>query len=248
MECYRYLGVAYPLRYKMCRRPARAIVVSLLLWVCAFSHCSIVYVTEYRRGAAGSVNNGTAPGDNVTGEPATVCYDKFSEEQLHVLLPVRLELGIVLFCLPLLVTTFCYASFAHILLSSPHISRSKKVRAVGLVLTTLLVFLLCFGPYNVSHFVGYVEKRSPKWRGDALLFSTFNTSLDPVIFYFSSTAVKRACRRALAALCPLLGRSGPRTRHQPSTPAPSCGPTHSHTLPLREGGRVERGSGERGTG
>ncbi|XP_062896272.1 free fatty acid receptor 2-like [Mobula hypostoma] len=193
----RYLGVAYPLRYKMCRKPAHAILVSCLLWICAFSHCSIVYITEYRR-----TGNNTAN--------ATVCYDSFSEDQLGILLPFRLELGIVLFCLPLLITTFCYISFVHILLSSPHISREKKLRAVGLVLTTLFVFLVCFAPYNVSHFVGYAQNRSPHWRTDALLLSTFNTSLDPLIFYFSSSAVKRTCRDCMSGLCRKLSLLSPR--------------------------------------
>ncbi|XP_069796056.1 free fatty acid receptor 2-like isoform X2 [Narcine bancroftii] len=179
----RYLGVAYPLRYKMCRASTHAVLASCLLWLCAFCHCSIVYITENQRSA------------NLTG-----CYSNFSERQLRILLPVRLELGLVLFCLPLSITTFCYSGFIHILLSSPHISREKKCRAIGLVLTTLAVFLVCFGPYNLSHFVGYAQWRNPSWRTDALLLSTFNTSLDPVIFYFSSSAVKKACRGCVTSL------------------------------------------------
>ncbi|XP_078061689.1 free fatty acid receptor 2-like [Mustelus asterias] len=183
----RYLGVAFPIKYSMYRKPIYGVLVSFLLWVCAFSHCSIVYITEYRRIANHSSNK-------------AVCYDNFTEKQLRILLPFRLELSIVLFCLPFLITSFCYASFVRILLSSAHISRGKKQRAIGLVLTTLFVFLVCFAPYNISHLVGFIQNKSPTWRTDALLLSTFNTSLDPIIFYFSSTAVKRTCRGCLSGL------------------------------------------------
>ncbi|XP_067874498.1 free fatty acid receptor 2-like [Heterodontus francisci] len=183
----RYLGVAFPIKYNMYRKPIYAILVSFMLWVCAFSHCSIVYVTEYQRVSNLSSN-------------MTVCYNRFSKSQLDILLPFRLELAIVLFCVPFLVTTFCYSSFIRILLSSTHISREKKQRAVGLVLTTLFVFLICFAPYNISHVVGFIQKQNPSWRTDALLLSTFNTSLDPIIFYFSSSAVKQTCRGCLSSL------------------------------------------------
>ncbi|XP_038669526.1 free fatty acid receptor 2-like [Scyliorhinus canicula] len=192
----RYLGVAFPIKYNMYRKPVYGVLVSFLLWVCAFSHCSIVYITELSH-----VNNQSSNKD--------VCYDNFTESQLKILLPFRLELGIVLFLLPFLITTFCYASFVRIVLSSSHISPEKKQRAIGLVLTTLFVFLLCFAPYNISHFVGFIQHRSPSWRTNALLLSTFNTSLDPIIFYFSSTAVKRTCKGCLSGLTQELGSIRP---------------------------------------
>uniref|UniRef100_UPI00398E3CFA free fatty acid receptor 2-like isoform X1 n=2 Tax=Pristiophorus japonicus TaxID=55135 RepID=UPI00398E3CFA len=192
----RYLGVAFPIQYQMYRQPHYAVGVSLALWVCSFSHGSIVYITEFQRK------------DNKSGNH-NVCYDQFDQSQLEILLPFRLELGVVLFCLPFLVTTFCYSSFVRILLSSPHISREKKQRAVGLVLATLLVFLVCFAPYNISHFVGFAQWASPPWRGDVLLLSTFNTSLDPIIFYFSSSAVQRTCKGCLRRLTSKLSLLNP---------------------------------------
>ncbi|XP_069504668.1 free fatty acid receptor 2-like [Ambystoma mexicanum] len=182
----RYLGVAFPLKYKMYRKPVYAVAVSCFLWVCSFAHCSIVYVTEYYQ-----VENANA---------TTVCYDNFTQEQLEVLLPFRLELGIVLFCIPFLITSFCYCSFVRILISSPHIRREKRQRAVGLVLTTLAVFIICFAPYNASHIMGYIQGKNPTWRDEALLFSTFNASLDPIIFYFSSSAVQQYCRHCFSKL------------------------------------------------
>ncbi|XP_036394440.1 free fatty acid receptor 2-like [Megalops cyprinoides] len=206
----RYLGVAFPIRHSLTRRPVYAVAASVAFWVISFMHCSIVYIMSYYH----------PPGANSTAPPPrrNVCYEDFSTEQLRILLPVRLELCLVLFCIPFLICCFCYVSFIRILSRLPNIGRRRRLRAMGMALGTLLVFGLCFGPYNVSHVVGFVTGRSPRWRDFALLLSTFNACLDPLIFYFSSSAVRSTlshflkgllgrlqgsdCHRALC--CPLL--------------------------------------------
>ncbi|XP_078507177.1 free fatty acid receptor 2-like [Lissotriton helveticus] len=175
----RYLGVAFPIKYKINRKPQYAIVASLIFWVLASSHCSVVYIVQY------GVPN------NETGINTNHCYDNFSEEQKRILLPVRLEMCIVLFIIPFIITLFCYINFVRILMSLPNISSKRKQRAIGLAVATLVNFILCFAPYNISHIVGFITNKSPDWRVGALLPSTFNATLDPVIFYFSSTAVQR---------------------------------------------------------
>uniref|UniRef100_A0A8C8RQP4 G-protein coupled receptors family 1 profile domain-containing protein n=1 Tax=Pelusios castaneus TaxID=367368 RepID=A0A8C8RQP4_9SAUR len=182
----RYLSVAFPLRYKAGRRPAYALMAVALFWVLAFAHCSVVYVVQYQN-----------KGNSTAGNPTT-CYTSFTEQQLAILLPVRLEMFLVLFCLPLCITTFCYARFIIIICSLPLVKAGRKRRAIGLAATTFLIFVVCFTPFNISHVVGYNE--SPKWRVYALLPSTLNASLDPAIFYFSSTAVQRAFADCLASL------------------------------------------------
>ncbi|XP_023249459.1 free fatty acid receptor 2-like, partial [Seriola lalandi dorsalis] len=156
-------------------------------------HLSIVFIVPLI-----GVEN---PPDNPSGVNATrssatgdnnkeVCYENFTEAQLNVLLPVRLELCVVLFCIPFLICSFCYINFIRILSKLQHIDRRRRLRAIGMALGTLLVFALCFGPYNVSHIVGFITWKSPDWRDKALLCSTFNACLDPLIFYFSSSAVR----------------------------------------------------------
>ncbi|NXO49252.1 FFAR2 protein, partial [Aramus guarauna] len=177
----RYLGVVFPLQYKDRRRPRRAMAASIVLWLLACSHCSVVFVAQY---------HGVRDGSNTTN--AYRCYDDFSEDQLSFVLPLRLELFLVLFLLPFAVTIFCYINFVRALLARSNIPLEKKQRAVGLAVATMVNFGVCFAPYNISHVVGFVEKRSPDWRVYALLLTSLNAALDPVIFYFSSTAVQRA--------------------------------------------------------
>ncbi|XP_013871808.1 free fatty acid receptor 2 isoform X1 [Austrofundulus limnaeus] len=180
----RYLGVAFPIKHTLKRRPVYAVAASIFFWIFSFLHLSIVFIVPFI--GEESHRNSTF-GDEIKSE---VCYENFTAEQLKVLLPVRLELCVVLFCIPFLISSFCYINFIRILSRLQHIDRRRRLRAIGMALGTLLVFALCFGPYNVSHIVGFIMKKSPAWRDKALLCSTFNTCLDPFIFYFSSSAVR----------------------------------------------------------
>ncbi|XP_034974610.2 free fatty acid receptor 2-like [Zootoca vivipara] len=175
----RYLCVLYPVKYKLNRRPIYAIAASLFFWLLAYSHCSIVYIVQNR-------NTTMLPSDKNFS-----CYEKFSSSQLHILLPVRLEISLLLFWLPFAITLFCYINVIRILASLPKIPSHKKKRAMGLALVTLLNFTICFAPYNTSHIVGFIQKQSPSWRVDVFILSALNTTLDPVLFFFSSTAIRR---------------------------------------------------------
>ncbi|GAA6220428.1 free fatty acid receptor 2-like [Lates japonicus] len=189
----RYLGVAFPIQHSLRRRPRYAVAASIFFWIFSFVHLSIVFIVPFI-GSENSQNN--TSGHNASGSSAAgdnnkeVCYENFTEAQLNVLLPVRLELCLVLFCIPFLICSFCYINFIRILSKLQHIDRRRRLRAIGMALGTLLVFALCFGPYNISHIVGFITWKSPDWRDKALLCSTFNACLDPLIFYFSSSAVR----------------------------------------------------------
>uniref|UniRef100_A0A8C5QKV3 Free fatty acid receptor 2 n=1 Tax=Leptobrachium leishanense TaxID=445787 RepID=A0A8C5QKV3_9ANUR len=184
----RYLGVAFPIRYKLNRKPKYAVIASVMFWLLSCSNCSIVYVVQY-----------ALPNNNTKADQLK-CYENFSEEQLKILLPVRLELGLLLFFIPFIITLFCYINFIKILMHLPNIQAKRKQRAIGLAAATLANFCICFAPYNISHLVGFIKNESPTWRVDALLFSTFNASLDPVVFYFSSTAFQKLFYESFMAI------------------------------------------------
>ncbi|KAM9436087.1 free fatty acid receptor 2-like [Clarias gariepinus] len=173
----RYLGVAFPIKYKLKRNPRYAIIASVFFWVLSMGHCSIVYIVEYHNKSNDMTNRNS-------------CYKEFSKEQLDLLLPVRFELFIVLFCIPFLICCFCYINFVIILSRLPNINPRKRSRAIRLAVVTLLVFIICFVPFNVSHVVGFIRWQSPPWRVYTVLPSTFNACLDPFVFYFSSSAVR----------------------------------------------------------
>ncbi|XP_066532188.1 free fatty acid receptor 2-like [Hoplias malabaricus] len=187
----RYLGVAFPIKYKLKRHPRNAVIASFMFALISMAHCSIVYIMQYYDHS-----------NNTVLDPSkrNTCYEEFSTEQLNVLMPVRLELFLVLFCIPFLICCFCYINFIKILSRLPNISPKKRFRAIGLALGTLVVFIICFMPYNVSHVVGYIGWYSPSWRVYALLTSTFNACLDPFIFYFSSSALRGTFKHLMKEL------------------------------------------------
>uniref|UniRef100_A0AAQ4R1H2 G-protein coupled receptors family 1 profile domain-containing protein n=1 Tax=Gasterosteus aculeatus aculeatus TaxID=481459 RepID=A0AAQ4R1H2_GASAC len=164
----RYLGVAFPIQHTLKRRPAYASAASVFFWIFSFIHLSIVVIVPF----IGPQRSPNGTSEHAVADKWNVCYTNFTESQLRVLLPVRLEIWV-------------------------HIGRRRRLRAIGMALGTLLVYALCFGPYNVSHIVGFVTWRSPSWRDKALLCSTFNACLDPLIFYFSSSAVRKTSLRGL---------------------------------------------------
>ncbi|MCI4391260.1 hypothetical protein PGIGA_G00132040 [Pangasianodon gigas] len=177
----RYLGVAFPVKYKLKRNPRYAVIASVIFWALSMGHCSIVYIVEYHKHSNDTLNYLSN---------RTSCYKEFNREQLKLLLPVRLELFIVMFCIPFLICCFCYINFILILSRLPNFNTQKRSRAIGLALVTLLVFIICFIPFNVSHVVGFIEGDSPSWRVYTVLPCTFNACLDPFVFYFSSSAVR----------------------------------------------------------
>lgn len=205
----RYLGVAFPFRYSLCRRPRYAVLASVMFWVVSCLNLSIVYIMPY------------AQWTNSSATPPSTCYREFSESELSILVRVRLELFVVLFCIPFLICCFCYVNFIFILSRLPNISRRRRLRAIGLALGTLMAFAVCFGPYNASHVVGYVRQESEEWRNVALMSSTFNACLDPFIFYFSSAAVRNMlshCFRSVMAKLHIL-RCGDASSRPPLGPS-----------------------------
>ncbi|XP_015263166.1 PREDICTED: free fatty acid receptor 2-like [Gekko japonicus] len=174
----RYLAVGHPIRYKLNRRPAYAIMASIFIWLLVISHYGIIYVAKHQ----------DPKGSHPNSSNASHCYENFSPD---VILPVRLEICLVFFCLPFIITLFCYVKVIQILNSLPNFPACKKQRAVGLAVATLVSFVICFGPFNVSHIVGFIQNKGPPWRMEGFLFSAFNASIDPVIFYFSSKAIRQ---------------------------------------------------------
>ncbi|KAM4015062.1 free fatty acid receptor 2-like [Anomaloglossus baeobatrachus] len=182
----RYLGVAYPMKYKASRKTVYAIWICGFIWGFSALHGSIPFI----------VNTVLPSNDSNRGR----CYQSFTEEQRKLLLPFRLESSLLLFSVPLMITIFCYFNFVRLLMSMPKIGRKKKSRAICLALATLFNFTLCFAPYNISHIVGFIQNKSPRWRDYALLLSTLNASIDPIVFYYSSTDVQRTFLKLLQGM------------------------------------------------
>lgn len=189
----RYLGVAFPIQHALKRRPVYAVAASIFFWIVTFINMSFLIILPHL-GADDSLNSTSGQSASATigagGKYNSVCYENFTQSELNIILPVRVQICVVLFCIPFLICIYCYVNFIRILSKLQHIDQRRRLRAMGMALGTLIVFAICFGPYNVSHIVGFVTGENPRWRNQALILSTFNACLDPFIFYMSSSAVR----------------------------------------------------------
>lgn len=104
----RYGSVAFPVQYKLNRRPVYGVIAAVAIWLLSFGHCNIVIIVQYLP------TNSSREANSLP-----VCYDNFTQEQLRVVLPVRLELCLLLFFIPMGVTIFCYWRLVRIILSQP---------------------------------------------------------------------------------------------------------------------------------
>ncbi|XP_035018964.2 free fatty acid receptor 2-like [Hippoglossus stenolepis] len=174
----RYIALAFPITYHRLNKPVYAVVMGAVIWLISSANCSITIITQHHPSLASETPDGHA----------YVCFENFTKKQLDVLLPIRLEIFFVLCLVPLVICVYCYVQCILIVYSRPRISRMQKQKAIGMALGTLAVFLICVLPYNISHLVGFIKGKSPEWRYYVLLLSTFNTCIDPIIFYFSSSS------------------------------------------------------------
>ncbi|XP_031596509.2 free fatty acid receptor 2-like [Oreochromis aureus] len=169
----RYIGAAFPITYHKLHKPVYAVAISAVIWLISTAHCSIAFIIQHH--------------PSLSSNNSSVCYEHFTTKQLEILLPLRLEFFFVLCLIPLLICVYCYLRCILILYSRSRISQMQKQKAIGMASGTLAVFLICVLPYNLSHLVGYFQGQSPEWRYYTFLLSCFNTCIDPIIFYFSSS-------------------------------------------------------------
>ncbi|XP_049643413.1 free fatty acid receptor 3-like [Suncus etruscus] len=179
----RFLSVAYPIWYQSQTRLRQAALVCGACWLLSGSHCTLVYIVEFSGNK--SHRNGT-------------CYMDFQDNQLAILLPVRLEMAVVLFVIPLLITAYCYSHLLWLL--SKGSSRRRRRRVAGLVVATLFNFIIFLGPFAMSHVVGFFQGKSTAWRSYVLLLSTLNSCIDPLVYYFSSSQFQENVHRLLQRL------------------------------------------------
>uniref|UniRef100_A0A673M7S2 Free fatty acid receptor 3-like n=1 Tax=Sinocyclocheilus rhinocerous TaxID=307959 RepID=A0A673M7S2_9TELE len=176
----RYVCIAFPVKYKSPKRIIYTTFICVIIWV-------LVGVTSIFPYKAAYLDSNDA--DNTTNKRHLVeepqrCYSNFTAKQLRELLPARLSIVVVFFLLPLLICCFCYISLICILMKCPLFKRQRKLRVVGLIVGTLLVFAISFAPYNASHIVvGFIKKENPYWRIKTLMLSTLNACFDPIIFF-----------------------------------------------------------------
>ncbi|KAK9518560.1 hypothetical protein VZT92_023864 [Zoarces viviparus] len=131
----------------------------------------------------------------------TTCHDALpEEEQENYFLPYFATLFAFCFLLPLLVVLYCHGAVLRALLAKG----KRYSHAVRVTVLVLLVFIVCLLPSNILLLLTYTDSSLDGDGEDlyvpymvSLAVSTFNSCIDPFIFYFVSVEFRQKAGDAL---------------------------------------------------
>ncbi|GCC42761.1 free fatty acid receptor 1-like [Chiloscyllium punctatum] len=202
----RYLSVAFPIRYAAYKSPRYSRVICIVLWITAAVHVYLIFLTETRDLQGLGANNTTISCANnasmscannasiccANSVPTSCANDvsvgcaSFSRGQLDAML--RLEPTVVLFLVPLALTSLAYLGCFHKLQQSGLPGR-EKCRALWATAATLAVFVACYTPFNAAQLASALGG-SVSWRREALLAAAPSAFLNPLVVFCSSSALQ----------------------------------------------------------
>uniref|UniRef100_A0A4W4ERK3 G-protein coupled receptors family 1 profile domain-containing protein n=1 Tax=Electrophorus electricus TaxID=8005 RepID=A0A4W4ERK3_ELEEL len=165
----RYLSIAFPITYKLYRRARASCLVCALLWTIVLLHQSFTFMAE-KGGYVVCLDQ----------RNTSRCYENFTQEQLDVLVPLRLEMALLLFAVPLLLSAMCTLRCLALVRRS-RLPAGGKRRVLAAELLALAAFVVCYAPYNASHVAGFVQNGNVEWKRVALIPSSCNVFLDPIM-------------------------------------------------------------------
>ncbi|XP_036602350.1 free fatty acid receptor 1 [Trichosurus vulpecula] len=172
----RYLGAAFPLGYQAVRRPCYSWGVCVGIWGLVLFHLGLVFGLESQESQEKNNTNFLGMTIPINGSP--ICLEAWDPIWAG---PARFSISLLLFFLPLVITTFCYMGCLRALAHSG-LSRSRKLRAARVAGGALLTLLLCLGPYNASHVANFVKPEAGNhWRKLGLIMGSWSCVLNPLV-------------------------------------------------------------------
>ncbi|KAM6222091.1 free fatty acid receptor 1 [Rhynchocyon petersi] len=182
----RYLGAAFPLGYQAIRRPCYSWGVCVAIWVFVLCHLGLVFGLE---APGGWMDNATSSlGINIPVNGSPVCLEAWDPASAG---PARLSFSLLLFFLPLAVTTFSYVGCLRALAHSG-LSHRRKLRAAWVAGGAMLTLLLCLGPYNASNVAGFLQPNMGSgWRKLGLLTGAWSIVLNPLVTSYLGAGMGR---------------------------------------------------------
>lgn len=187
----RFLAVVYPIDSLAWRKTENTIKACVTMWVLSFA-ASVPLV----------VSDQTA---HVEGLNITTCHDVQTVEAILWLKIYFVVICFCLFVLPFLVTV---GSYTKVIWTLSSVARGlqgrsrKKTRAVVMILTVLVIFVLCFMPTNcflLAHYLLFEASNNASKATDSsyglylmfLCLGSLNCLLDPLLYYFGSSQCQR---------------------------------------------------------
>nr|XP_009289489.1 proteinase-activated receptor 4 [Danio rerio] len=183
----RYIALVHPFGAKVLRSKKNSVYMSVLVWIVVLAAAVPLLASKQTH----EINNLSI----------TTCHDALPvEEQENYFLPYFTTLFSLCFLLPLLVVLFCYSAVLRTLMAEGQ-RFAHAVRVTVLMLIVFVVFLL---PSNILMLWHYSKSSSVNNLYMpyliALSLSTFNSCIDPFIFYYVSKDFRKRSWEALRCL------------------------------------------------
>ncbi|PKU40929.1 lysophosphatidic acid receptor 5 [Limosa lapponica baueri] len=183
----RYVAIVHPLRWRHLRRPKVAKLLCLIVWVMIFM---------------GSIPTAIVHKQNhceVQNQTVYLCFESFSDSMWQKnLFPLVVLAEILGFLLPLSTVTYCSIRIFQELCQDSQTKTLRQQKTIRLLLVNLVIFIICFVPYNTTLAVyGMIKARVIKVKEETqtsvrqvlittMLLASMNCMLDPLIYYFST--------------------------------------------------------------
>ncbi|XP_030595871.1 proteinase-activated receptor 4 [Archocentrus centrarchus] len=213
----RYIALVHPFSARTLRSQWVSLGMSAVVWTVVLAAMLPLLVSQQTY--------------NVSTLQITTCHDALPEkEQENYFLPYFATLFAICFLLPFAIVLYCHSAVLRTLLAE----RKRYIHAIRVTVLVLLVFIVCLLPSNILLLLTYADGSLDGDSEDlyvpymvSLAVSTFNSCIDPFIFYYVSTEFRH---KAKSAVCCHSG-SGDKTYSVGNiVPASSSGPRSKVTL------------------
>ncbi|CAM5078111.1 unnamed protein product [Natator depressus] len=192
----RYVAIVHPLRWRHLRRPKLAWLLCLVVWV-------LILVGSVP--AAGVHRSSPCIKGNQT---IALCFESFSDGLWQKgIFPLVILAEILGFLLPLTSVTYCSIRIFQKLCQASGTQSLRQQKTIRLLVVNLVIFIICFVPYNTTLAVygmikAHVIQAELAVRDSVrqvlivtVLLASMNCSLDPLIYYFSTEGFRNTFKK-----------------------------------------------------
>ncbi|NXI67406.1 LPAR5 protein, partial [Anseranas semipalmata] len=192
----RYVAIVHPLRWRHLRRPKVARLLCLVVWVVILM--GSIPTAIYHKQNHCKVQNQTI----------YLCFESFSDNMWQKnLFPLVVLAEILGFLLPLSSVTYCSIQIFRELCQASQTKTLRQQKTIRLLLVNLVIFIICFVPYNTTLAVyGLIKARvinvDQQTQASVrkvliltMLLASMNCTLDPLIYYFSTEGFRNTFKK-----------------------------------------------------
>ncbi|XP_073710436.1 proteinase-activated receptor 4 [Misgurnus anguillicaudatus] len=182
----RYVALVHPFGAKTLRSNRNSVCMSVVVWIVIATAAVPLLVSKQSY--------------QIKDLSITTCHDALPpDEQEKFFLPYFIALFSIFFLLPLLVVVFSYVSILRTLMAEGQ----RYAHAVRVTVLMLIVFVVCFLPSNILLLLHYsksdfINNHLYVPYLISLSLSTFNSCIDPFIFYYVSKDFRNKLCEALS--------------------------------------------------